>query len=245
MVVSLALIAAGVAIAVESISEIRTPHRLPAPYTLAVLIAVVAIKLLLARYVGEVRTDIDSTAVKADFWHHLSDAITSGLAFIGISIGLATNNSTADDWAALCASPIILFNGIRQLRSPVEELLDTSPSSSLDQEVRRAASTVPGVGGLEKCFIRKVGFKYYVDLHVLVDGRVSVTDGHRIAHEVQGANSCLAAQDCQSAYSHRTHTRNSLLGASKSPKWKMRSKPCTCLSTPFADVRVQNSHLAR
>src|SRR5947209_36142 len=115
IVVSLALLAAGVSIAVESISEIRTPHRLPAPYTLIVLIVVVLIKVLLSHYVGSIGADIESTAVRADAWHHLSDAITSGLAFLGITIGLLTNNPTAHDWAALCAAPIILFNGIRQM----------------------------------------------------------------------------------------------------------------------------------
>ena len=103
VVVSLTLIAAGIAIAVESIIEIRTPHRLPAPYTLVVLIGVVATKVVLSRYVAKIGADIESTAVKADAWHHLSDAITSGLAFLGITIGLATQNPTADDWAALCA----------------------------------------------------------------------------------------------------------------------------------------------
>ena len=111
IVVSLALLAAGVAIAVESISEIRTPHRLPAAYTLAVLIGVVVIKVVLSRYVNSVGRDIESAAVKADAWHHLSDAITSAFAFVGITIALLTKNPTADDWAALCASPIILFNG--------------------------------------------------------------------------------------------------------------------------------------
>jgi cation diffusion facilitator family transporter len=192
VVVSLTLIAAGIAIAMQSISEIRTPHRLPAPYTLAVLIGVVAIKIALSRYVGKVGAEIESTAVKADAWHHISDAITSGLAFIGITIGLATNNATADDWAALCASPIILFNGIRQLWPPISELLDTAPSSNLKDRIRSVSKTVPEVAGLEKCFIRKMGFKYYVDLHVVVDGRMSVTDGHRIAHQVEGA--ILASQ---------------------------------------------------
>jgi cation diffusion facilitator family transporter len=192
VVVSLALIAAGISIAVESISEIRTPHRLPAPYTLYVLVGVVAIKVLLSRYVKGIGTEIESTAVKADAWHHLSDAITSGLAFIGITIGLMTQNPTADDWAALCASPIILFNGFRQLRSPVAELLDTTPAVNMESAVRQVAKIVPGVAGFEKYFVRKVGFNYYVDLHVLVDGRISVTDGHRIAHEVEGA--ILAAQ---------------------------------------------------
>jgi cation diffusion facilitator family transporter len=192
VIVSLTLIAAAIAIAVESITEIRTPHRLPAPYTLAVLIGVVAIKVALTRYVGKVGAEIESTAVKADAWHHLSDAITSGLAFVGITIGLATRNATADDWAALCASPIILFNGIRQMRLPIAELLDTAPSSSLKTRIRSVSRTVPGVASLEKCFIRKMGFKYYVDLHVVVDGRMSVTDGHRIAHQVE--DTILASQ---------------------------------------------------
>ncbi|HTF61211.1 MAG TPA: cation diffusion facilitator family transporter, partial [Edaphobacter sp.] len=187
VIVSLALIGAGVAIAVQSIFEIRTPHRLPAPYTLGVLIGVVAIKVVLSRYVGKIGAEIDSTAVKADAWHHLSDAITSAFAFIGITIALASQNPTADDWAALCASPIILFNGLRQLRPPIQELLDTAPPTNLREEVCRVSKTVPGVAGLEKCLIRKMGFKYYVDLHVLVDGRISVTDGHRIAHEVERA----------------------------------------------------------
>ena len=131
--------------------------------------------------------DIESTAVKADAWHHLSDAITSGLAFIGITIGLLTNNPTADDWAALCAAPILLFNGLRQMRTPFGELLDTAPGTSLEQEVRQAAQTVPGVVGLDKCFIRKMGFRYYVDLHVLVKGSIPVAQGHGIAHEVKDA----------------------------------------------------------
>jgi cation diffusion facilitator family transporter len=192
IVVSLALLAAGLSIAVESVKEIRTPHRLPAPYTLAVLLAVVLVKWLLSRYVGSVGAEIESTAVKADAWHHLSDAITSSLAFVGITIGLLTNSPTADDWAALCAAPIILFNGIRQMRTPVRELLDTTPGTSLEREVRQVAQTVPGVAGLEKCLIRKMGFRYYVDLHVLVNGRISVTQGHRIAHDVK---STLLARD--------------------------------------------------
>lgn len=174
VVVSLALIAAGISIAIQSIAEVRTPHPLPAPYTLAVLIVVVAIKVLLSRYVKGIGTEIESTAVKADAWHHLGDAITSGLAFIGITIGLMTRNRTADDWAALCASPIILFNGFRQMQSPIAELLDTTPAVNMESAVRQVTKTVPGVAGLEKYFVRKVGFNYYVDLYVLVDGRIQL-----------------------------------------------------------------------
>ena len=185
VIVSLALIVAAIVIGTESIRRIETPHPLPEPYTLWVLLAVVGIKLLLSRYVSSVGEGIDSTAVRSDAWHHLSDAITSAFAFVGISIALWTRNAAADDWAALCASPVIIFNAWRQLRKPFAELLDASPAPQLEELVRSAASAIPRVIGLEKCHVRKVGFRYYIDLHVVVDGALTVRQGHNIAHDVE------------------------------------------------------------
>ncbi|MGA2888841.1 MAG: cation diffusion facilitator family transporter [Terracidiphilus sp.] len=185
VIVSLALVVAAIVIGIESIRQIQTPHLLPNPYTLWVLFSVVGIKILLSRYVSSVGKGIDSTAVRSDAWHHLSDAITSTFAFIGISIALWSRNPAADDWAALCASPIIIFNALRQLRTPFEELLDIAPSPQMEQLVRSVASGMPGVIGLEKCHVRKMGFRYYVDLHVVVDGTLTVRQGHNIAHDVE------------------------------------------------------------
>jgi cation diffusion facilitator family transporter len=185
VIVGLALALAGIGIAVESISQIRTPHPLPRPYTLGVLLGVVAAKILLSRFVSSVAEDIHSTAVRGDAWHHLSDAVTSAFAFIGISIALLTGNPYADDWAALCASPVILFNAWRQLQLPMAELLDTAPPPEIEHQVREAAASVAGVIGLEKCFVRKVGFQYYVDLHVVVKGDLTVRSGHLISHKVE------------------------------------------------------------
>jgi len=185
IVVCFALVGAAIAIAVQSVSEIRTPHRLPEAYTLPILLGVVVLKVFFSRYVSSIAGDIESTAVKADAWHHISDAVVSGFAFVGISIGLLSKNATADDWAALCASPIILFSALRQMRAPIAELLDTAPSTNLESEVRLVAATVPGVIALEKCFVRKVGFRHYVDLHVIVDGNLTVRQGHAIAHQVE------------------------------------------------------------
>src|ERR1700742_1659229 len=113
-VVSLAMAGAAIAIAIESVSLIRTPHPLPQPYTLWILVAVVTLKLFLSRYVFSIAHNIDSSAVRVDAWHHLTDAITSLFALIGISAALYTGNAAADDWAALCASPVILYNAWRQ-----------------------------------------------------------------------------------------------------------------------------------
>jgi cation diffusion facilitator family transporter len=184
-VVSLAMAGAAIAIAVESITLIRTPHPLPQPYTLWILLVVVALKLFLSRYVFSIAHNIDSTAVRVDAWHHLTDAITSLFALIGISVALITGNAAADDWAALCASPVILLNAWRQLQSPLAEILDTAPPPEIEQHVREVAALVPGVVGLEKCFVRKVGFRYYVDLHVIVNGDITVRSGHAISHVVE------------------------------------------------------------
>ena len=184
-IVSLAMAGAAFAIAVESIALIRTPHPLPRPYTLWVLLVVFGIKLLLSRYVLSIAGAIQSTAVRVDAWHHLSDAITSLFAFIGISVALITGRASADDWAALCAAPIILFNAWRQLQTPLAEILDTAPPPEIERNVRAVARLVPGVVGLEKCFVRKVGFRYYVDLHVVVNGDITVRSGHAISHVVE------------------------------------------------------------
>jgi cation diffusion facilitator family transporter len=185
IIVALGMAAAAVVIAIQSINLIRNPHPLPTGYTLWVLLAVFAIKLMLSRYVSSVAHSIDSTAVRGDAWHHLSDAITSLFAFIGISVALLTKNPRADDWAALCASVVIFFNSWHQLRAPLAEILDAAPPPDIEQHVRQVAASVPGVVGLEKCFVRKVGFQYYVDLHVIVNGNITVREGHVISHRVE------------------------------------------------------------
>jgi cation diffusion facilitator family transporter len=130
-----------------------------------------------------------STAVKTDAWHHRSDAITSGLAFVGISIALAGGPGweSADDWAALLASGIIMFNAYLLLRPAVLELSDSMPGTGLGEDVRHVAHSVPGVLSVEKCFVRKMGFDYYVDLHAVVDRNMPVWQGHEIAHLVKDA----------------------------------------------------------
>ena len=77
------MILAALGIAAESIDLIRTPHRLPHAYTLWVLLCVVPIKTLLGRYVSGVSSKIESTALRGDAWHHLSDAVISAFAFVG------------------------------------------------------------------------------------------------------------------------------------------------------------------
>jgi cation diffusion facilitator family transporter len=185
VIVGLSLMAAAVAIMLESLHGIRTPHPLPKPYTLVVLAGVLVAKEMLFRHVGEVADKIRSSAVRSDAWHHRSDAITSMFAFIGISTALVKGWAAADDWAALGAALVILYSAARQLRPAVLELSDRSPDPTLETRIREVAGRVPHVIGLDKCHVRKMGFSFYVDLHIIVMGNLTVREGHRIAHEVE------------------------------------------------------------
>jgi cation diffusion facilitator family transporter len=186
MVVALALLAAAVFIAVQSLREIITPHHAPAWFTLLVLALVIATKETLYRFVFKVGAELTSTAVKGDAWHHRSDAITSAAAFVGISIALVGGKGyeAADDWAALFACTIILFNGYRIFRAALNEIMDAAPPDTLQTQIRQLASSVPGVVRIEKCRARKSGLGLFVEIHIEVDGTLSVQRGHEIAHQV-------------------------------------------------------------
>lgn len=187
ILVASALFIAAIIIIIQSTHEIITPHHAPAPFTLIILIIVVLTKELLFRFVIKVGDSVESVAVKNDAWHHRSDAITSSAAFVGISIALigGAGYEPADDYAALFASLIIIFNAYRLLKPALYEIMDAAPSPEIINKVITAANKVDGVVAIDKCFARKMGFEYYVDMHVIVDGNISVYNGHEIAHNVK------------------------------------------------------------
>jgi cation diffusion facilitator family transporter len=188
-IVSVGVVIAAAGLAVESVREILTPHHAPAPFTLVVLIVVVVVKEMLYRSVVRIGRNVESTAVQTDAWHHRSDALTSIAAFIGISIALIGGEGwqSADDWAALFACGLIAFNGFHLFWPALHEIMDTAPRGDICGPIRKAASCVPGVIEVEKCLVRKMGLSFYVDLHLRVDGEISVRSGHDIAHEVKAA----------------------------------------------------------
>ena len=186
-IVSAMLLFAAGWIVLKAFDEIATPHRLPAPFTLAVLVVVVIVKEILFRFVRREGRAVDNLAVRADARHHRSDAITSFAAGIGISVSLlgGPGYEAADDWAAMAAACVIAWNGWRLLRPALNELMDTAPDREIRDEIRRLAETIPGVARVEKCFVRKMGYQFYVDMHVEVDPQMTVLQSHEIAHEVK------------------------------------------------------------
>ena len=183
------LLGTALLLAVQSIREILTPHHAPKPFTLLVLLLVITVKESLFRTVLGHSNTLGSAALHSDAWHHRADAITSGAAFVGISIALlgGPGYEAADDYAALLACGIITFNGIRILGPAINEAMDMAPPPEIERSVRESAALAEGVRGVEKCKVRKMGVEFYVDMHVLVDGDLSVREGHAIAHAVKDA----------------------------------------------------------
>ncbi len=178
------LVISATIIAYESIQHIQTPHELPKPYTLIVLGAIIIWKETSFRLVMRKAKQTNSSSLKADAWHHRSDAITSVAAFIGISIALffGKGYEAADDWAALFAAFFILYNSYLIFRPALGEIMDENFYDDLIKEIRAIAQGVEGILGTEKCFIRKAGMQYHVDLHAIVAAEISVKQGHELAH---------------------------------------------------------------
>jgi cation diffusion facilitator family transporter len=188
-VVSLMLLGAAAGIALEAIREIRTPHHTPAPWTLAVLVGVMLVKGALSRRVHAVGAEIGSLAVKADAWHHLSDALTSAAAFVGISIAVLGGPGweSADDWAALAAAGVIAVNGVRTLRPALGEIMDRMPGPDVTEPVRSAAESVAGVRATEKLTVTKAGMSYRVTIHVQADPKLPLDAAHVLSGKVKSA----------------------------------------------------------
>ena len=181
------LFAAATLIVVESIEMIMTPHKSPKAFTLYFLLGVIASKEIIFRVVTKVGSEVDSTSLKADAWHHRSDAITSLCAAIGISIALIMGDkyAQADDWAALIAAGIIYYNGYKILRPALAEVMDEHVYEDFILKIREESMNVPRIDLIEKCFVRKSGMRYWVDIHIHVDGSLTVHEGHDIAHDLK------------------------------------------------------------
>ncbi|PJJ06918.1 cation diffusion facilitator family transporter [Flavobacterium sp. 1] len=181
------LITSATIIGYESIMNIQTPHGLPKPWTLFVLGAIILWKEYSFRLVMKRSKETNSSSLKADAWHHRSDALTSIAAFIGISIALffGKGYESADDWAALFASVFILYNSYLIFRPALGEIMDEHLYDDLVEEIRQVSHQVDGIIDTEKCFIRKAGMKYHVDLHARVNGDISVKEGHDLSHKLK------------------------------------------------------------
>lgn len=177
---------AGLGIASKAIDELITPHHVPEWWTLLVLVVVIIVKWSLARFAARTAKRVGSTGGAVDAGHHLTDAITSAAAFIGISIAVwgGPKFAAADSIAAIVASLLIIWNAWKLARPPLDELLDRAPDDVVTS-AQKLASDIPGVINVQKVTARKLGPSYLMEMHVWVEPLMTVYDAHALSHRVK------------------------------------------------------------
>ena len=187
VVVGVFLIAAAVEIGNEAAKTIYS-HEDYQPSYLAAIVAGLSIvaKEVLYRYTVWVGRRIKSPAVLANAWHHRSDAFSSVAALIGISAGLINPDwHILDAYAAVFVAFFIIKVGVEILLTSIKELIDTAPAPEVLSQIETCALSVPGVISIHDLKVRTAAGQYQMEIHVVVDGRLSVTEGHRIAKDVE------------------------------------------------------------
>jgi len=179
---------AGAGICARSLARAFEVYAAPAAFGLWPLIVSVAAKSVLSTVKFRYGRRINSTALVADAWNDLVD-ILSGLTAM-TALGLTLYNPqrflAADAWGGFAVGLIVVFTGINVVRGTFWQLMDTMPDEALVRRIRSVAEEVPGVRGVEKCYARKTGLQYHVDLHLEVDPDITVRASHDIATQVRG-----------------------------------------------------------
>ena len=185
--IAVLLLVAAAGIVAGALVGILGPPTVPEPFTLFVLVAVVLAKELMYRGLLRKGGEVGSRAMMVDAWHHRADALTSLAAFAGISIALLAGGrwANADDWAALAACGVIVFNGVRLARQGIGDVLDVAAPADVHEQIRALAGATPGVRGIDVLRVRRSGLVYLVDIHVEVDGGLTVAEGHELGHVVK------------------------------------------------------------
>jgi len=185
--VALLIIVSAVLLGWGIVTQIHVQHPTPPAWTLWIAGANVAIKEVLYRYKIRVGKRTGSSAVIANAWDHRSDALCSLAVLVGLAVVRIGGPAygCADEAAALVVVAAIVWSGYALFRRSVHELMDQQADEAILKEVRRAAESVGGVQAVEKLFLRKTGLEYLVDIHIEVDGNLSVAEGHGIGHGVK------------------------------------------------------------
>jgi cation diffusion facilitator family transporter len=188
--VGFTLALAGLAISASALHTIRnatSPVMPPAAYVIWPLIGSALAKSVLSGVKFHYGKKIGSTALVADAWNDSVDILSAMAALVAVSFSIVAPHRffAADHWGAFAVGLIVIFTGLRVTRDTTLQLMDTMPDRESMANVRNAALTVPGVLGVEKCYARKTGLQYHVDLHLEVDPEITVRQSHEIATQVR------------------------------------------------------------
>jgi len=187
LLIGLVLMVGGALISWNSIRRVGQPHEPLAAFVIWPLGLSIAAKTGLATLKFRFGRKLQSEALKADAWNDATDTISAlaALAAVALTLSDSVRFAEADRYGGFAVGFIVVLAGVRVTRETAMQLMDTMPDARLIAQIRQAAFAVPGVRGVEKCFARKTGFKYHVDLHLEVDPEMTVRQSHQLAHQVQ------------------------------------------------------------
>ena len=191
-IIGIALFAVGVGILVESIEKVVAVVNgdvLPRPSTIAVVVTVVSViwKEMLYWYTIAMGRKYNSQAVIANAWHHRSDAFSS----IGVLIGIVGAMVLGDKWsvldpiAAAVVSVFIVKVAIDLVKPCVDELLERSLPSEVEQQIEQIILSVEGVTSPHHLRTRRIGNNYAIEVHIRMDGNLTLHEAHRITSAVE------------------------------------------------------------
>lgn len=185
--IGLCLSAAGSLIAYGSLLKIGQPKEAMAWWVFWPLVISLFAKAALAGYKFRNGRKLKSDALTADAWNDSIDTLSAAvaLAAVGLTFLDAVRFAEADRYGGFVVGLIVIGVGVRVAHDSAMQLVDTMPKPEMMEQIRAAAAMVPGARGVEKCFARKTGLQYHVDLHLEVDPDMTVRQSHEIAHQVQ------------------------------------------------------------
>lgn len=185
--VGLLLVATGTVIAQQSLLRLERIREAPAAFAVWPLIASIGIKSFLCATKFHYGRRIRSAALIADAYNDGVDILSGTVALIAVGITLydPARFAGADDYGGFAVGLLVILLGVRVVRDSAIQLMDTMPDEAEMRQIRAVARAVPGVLGVEKCFARKTGLQYHVDLHLEVDPALTVRESHGIAAEAR------------------------------------------------------------
>ena len=187
LLIGLVLAGAGILICYRSLHELHAVHPLPSAFVLWPLLLSAGVKAALAVTKFRYAKRVLSSALVADAWNDFTDvgSATAALIAVGLTLSDPVRFYAADRWGGFVVGVIVIITAVRVARETVSQLMDTMPDAALLNTIRGVALSVPGVRGVEKCYARKTGLQYHVDLHLEVDPEMTVRDSHNIATDVR------------------------------------------------------------
>jgi cation diffusion facilitator family transporter len=187
LLIGLGLAVGGSLICYGSLAHLGEPREPLAAWVVWPLVISLVTKSALAAFKFRTGRQLKSDSLTADAWNDSMDVLsaTVALAAVGLTLLNAERFADADRYGGFFVGLIVISAGARVAYGTAMQLMDTMPEPRMMEQIRAAASDVPGAVNVEKCFARKTGLRYHVDLHLEVDPDMTVRRSHEIAHDVR------------------------------------------------------------